>query len=177
MNKINEITKLIFDDISYEIIKETSYNILTTKELSEKLKISSSNLYYKINKLLKVDALRIKKQQKIGNLIENSYSSEHLFSENMIINNEYLRDNFDSFLHYYLLNQKNVLNLLEEDLKTEGNEDHVKIILGNVRLTQEDWSKFHELVENFLQTHEKNSDDVSTVELVITGVKKKRSSI
>ncbi|MCR6098784.1 helix-turn-helix transcriptional regulator [Salipaludibacillus agaradhaerens] len=174
MSNLNEITKLIFDDISYKIIKETSKQVLTRKELSRILKVPSSNLYYKINKLLHVDALRIKEQKQIGNLIENGYSSEHIFDDNIILNKSYLRQNFEPFLHYYLLNQKKMLDLLEEDLNSESHEDNTKIIIGNVKLSPENWTEFHQLVSQFLEKHESTDNDASTIELVITAAKEEK---
>ncbi|UTR16487.1 hypothetical protein MM221_08070 [Salipaludibacillus sp. LMS25] len=174
MPNLNEITKLIFDDISYKIIKETSKQVLTRKELSKILKVPSSNLYYKINKLLNVDALRIKEQKQIGNLIENGYSSEHIFDDTLILNKSYLRHNFEPFLHYYLVNQKKMLDLLERDLSTESHEDNTKIIFGDVKLSRKDWEQFHKLVSQFLEKHQSNDHDASTIELVITAVKEEK---
>lgn len=46
MNNIEDLTKILLDE-------------KTTKEMAKELKISSSNLYYTINKLTKIGALRI----------------------------------------------------------------------------------------------------------------------
>ncbi|OAN15492.1 winged helix-turn-helix domain-containing protein [Exiguobacterium undae] len=173
MSSVNEITKLIFDDISYKIIEETADKTLTRKELSKKLDIPSSNLYYKINKLLNVDVLRIKDQKQIGNLIENGYSSNHLFTEEIVLNRTYLQDNFERFLHYYLLSQKKMINLLEQDLQQESFEDSVKIILGSVSLTKEKWEDFHKLIEDFLKENESTSPNSSTIDLTVTAIKEK----
>ncbi|MDJ0333298.1 hypothetical protein [Planococcus sp. S3-L1] len=173
MSNVNEITKLIFDDISYKIIEETADRVLTRKELSKILNIPSSNLYYKINKLLNVDVLRIKDQKKIGNLIENGYSSHHLFNGEIVLNRTYLQDNFERFLHYYLLNQKKMINILEKDLQEESSEDNVKIILGNVSLTEDKWQDFHKLIESFLKEHESTEQDTSTIDLTVTAIKEK----
>lgn len=174
MSNVNEITKLIFDDVSYRIIEETANKTLTRKELSKKLNIPSSNLYYKINKLLNVDVLRIKDQKQIGNLIENGYSSNHLFTEEIVLNRAYLQDNFEQFLHYYLLNQKKMIKLLEQDLEEESAEDHVKIILGNISLTNEKWKDFHKLIELFLKENESTSQSASTIDLTITAIKERK---
>ncbi|PNZ71349.1 winged helix-turn-helix domain-containing protein, partial [Mammaliicoccus stepanovicii] len=88
MNRIEDLTKILLEEKSFNILRATSENPKTTKEISKCLNISSSNLYYTINKLTGIGALKIVEKTTIGNLIEHKYSSSHIFDNSLIINNE-----------------------------------------------------------------------------------------
>lgn len=175
MSALNETTRLIFDEKAFNILKVTSKHPKTTKEIANELKISTSNLYYSINKLLKIDALRITSQKQIGNITENSYSSEHLFNEEIFVNKEFLENNFDVFIRNYLLIQKNMLDLLEKDIKAPDcpQQDNVKIILSSIQLSQNDWNDLQDQILEFLDNINEPDSSNETVEITISAVKYK----
>lgn len=169
MGDVKEFTKLLFDDKALAILKATAAENKTAKQLAKEIKVPVSNLYYTINKLLDIEALQIKEQTQVRNMIENAYSSSHLFNADIIVNKEWLKDNFQIFLQHYLLIQKRMLDKLEQDVQTEEMfEDRVKIMLMNTRLSQDNWGNLHELITQFVQTHQSEDENDEQVEWVIS---------
>lgn len=152
MNKIENLTKILLEEKSFNILKVTSENSKTTKEIAKELKISSSNLYYTINKLTNIGALRIVEKKTLGNLIEHKYSSSHIFDNSLIVNNENKESNLEFFIQYYLLSQKKALKLLEEDINNKSKEDSSKLLIKDIKMSKENWDDFQSIINDYLST-------------------------
>ncbi|WP_411843041.1 winged helix-turn-helix domain-containing protein [Salinicoccus sp. HZC-1] len=167
MNNIENLAKLLSDERSYSILKATSKGEKTTKEIAEMLKIPPSNLYYTINKLIKIDALKVENQKHIGNIIENTYSSRHIFNKDFLINKESGEAEFDYFIQYFLITQTKALKILNKDLKNKNNkEDNAKLMSSTIKISKKTWEDFQVLVNDFLINLE--DDDVNSDEFQVS---------
>lgn len=155
MTNMKLMTKALLDEKNFQILKVTSKEPKTTKEIAALLKLPASNLYYAIKKLIEIDALRVVEKNTIGNLIEHKYSSQHLSDFNLDINHEQDTSIFESYLKLYLVSQQKALSLLKSDLENEPKEDSVKLILKDVELTKEQWTQFQTHIETFINQLEK----------------------
>lgn len=159
MNKIEDLTKILLEEKSFNILKATSEKPKTTKEISKDLNISSSNLYYTINKLSNIGALKIVERTTIGNLIEHKYSSSHIFDNSFIINNEDSGKNLEFFIQYYILSQKKALKLLEDDINNKNDKDNSKLMIKDIKITENQWENLQDLIDNFLNTLDDNNSE------------------
>lgn len=160
MNKTDDLTKVLLDEKSYDILKSTAEVPKTTKEISKELNIPTSNLYYTINKLTQLDTLRIVDKQIIGNMVEHKYSSNHIFNSPLLINNESSKKDFEFFLQLYILTQKKALKAIDEDFASESKKDTTKLLIKDITLNENDWNQLQDLIHNFLDSI--NNDDGDT---------------
>ncbi|TDQ34585.1 winged helix-turn-helix domain-containing protein [Aureibacillus halotolerans] len=176
MSDLNQLTKLLFDETGHKILTATSKESKTTKEIAKAIGVPASNLYYKINKLVGADALRLTEQTQQGNLIENYYSSGHLFEgDGVLIQGENLKKNMNLFTQHYLLKQKQMLKLLEKSIDEDANakEDRVKFLLTSVSLSSTDWDELNELISDFLESKHMEEPTGNEIEVVVASAQKK----
>lgn len=160
MNRTDNLTKVLLDEKSYDILKSTAETPKTTKEISKELNIPTSNLYYTINKLTQLDTLRIVDKQIIGNMVEHKYSSNHIFNSPLLINNESNKKDFEFFLQLYILTQKKALKAIDEDFASKSKKDSTKLLIKDITLNENDWNQLQDLIHNFLDSI--NNDDGDT---------------
>lgn len=170
MSSNYDMMKLIFDPKIEAILYSVKNKDKTVKEIATELDDKSSRLYYPIQKLLKMELIKVSEEKQVGNLIEKYYTSRHLFSNDEVIRleGELASKNFDFFLSHILLSVNKGLSLLESDLagaKDRTIQEESRAIYSEMTasLTNEEWIKVNEEIQKLISSRSEQ-DKIDTKE-------------
>ncbi|WP_377890931.1 ArsR family transcriptional regulator [Alkalihalobacillus sp. R86527] len=145
-----EVAKALFDPKLNSMIKSVENKSKTVKEMAAEINEKPSRLYYPIQKLVKLDLLKVEREEKIGNLIEKYYSSKHLSQENMSMEGTFARENKEFLLTQVMNSIQRGIEVLREDLEADPSLDHSSATFREVTasLTLEEWNELNqEIIE------------------------------
>lgn len=173
MREIQEIGKLLFDERTFQILEHTKRESRNTKEIAKLMKQPTANLYYPIKKLIEIDALRIERQEQVKNILENYYSSRHLYADDKLaIEGDFLTSNLNHVLQWYFVQVHQTAQALKRDV-IEQDEGTAEIGYATKTLTHAQWKELNRQIRHLIHTYEPevSSDEATDYQFLISSHK------
>ncbi|MCT4796011.1 helix-turn-helix domain-containing protein [Exiguobacterium alkaliphilum] len=173
MKEIQEIGKLLFDEKTFQILEHTKQEPRNTKEIAKLMKQPTANLYYPIKKLIEIDALRIERQEQVKNILENYYSSRHLYTDDKLaIEGDFLTSNLNHVLQWYFVQVHQTAQALKRDV-IEQDEGTAEIGYATKTLTHAQWKELNRQIRHVIHNYEPeaSSDEATDYQFLISSHK------
>ena len=169
-----EMAKLLFDPKIERLLKTFRYSSKTIKEAANELDEKPSRLYYHINKLVKLDLLRVIEEKQINNFIEKYYSSAHTFDDLFAIEGEDAVNNKEWVLNQIMLRFNEGMNVMKADLDSydelvkENSEGNAKFSILEANLTPAEWKHlYNEMINLIKNRDQKPTEDTNEYSFVL----------
>lgn len=161
MADMNDMGKVIFDKKTMQILKVTNDQALTTKEISKRVGLPTSALYYPIKKLLEINALKIEKEKQVKNLTEYYYTSKHLQGNTISVEGDVLKQNEPAVIQSFLFEVHKATQRLSEDLTAFNSdadkmESTAELSYLSKKLSFDQWKEVNEKIRSLIQDYEEN---------------------
>lgn len=173
MREIQEIGKLVFDEKTFQILEHTKRESRNTKEIAKLMKQPTSNLYYPIKKLIEMDALRIERQEQVKNILENYYSSSHLYADDKLaIEGDFLTSNLEHVLQWYFVQVHQTAQALRRDVGKQD-EGTAEIGYATKTLTHAQWKELNQQIRQLIDSYEPEatSEEMTDYQFLISSHK------
>ncbi|MCA0988580.1 ArsR family transcriptional regulator [Guptibacillus algicola] len=154
-----EVAKALFDPKLNSLIKCVETESKTVKEMAAELNEKPSRLYYPIQKLMKLELLKVEREETIGNLIEKYYTSNHLVDQNMSMEGEFARENKEFLLTQVMTSIQRGVEVLRKDLEADPTPDHSSATYrqATASLTLEEWQELNEEIIELINKRQSSS--------------------